>query len=88
MRSRFDRTSDVSELPVELKTAEELSIAGFRVKVVEPESAETFESQVWVEQKIFCTWLQLGNLQVSEAVASWWTGLCPIDTSGRLSSVI
>ena len=40
------------------------------------------QSQVWVEQKTFCTWLQLGNLQVSGAVASWWTGLYSIETSG------
>jgi hypothetical protein len=82
MRSRLDRTSDIAELPVELKTAEDFSIAGFRVKVAEPESADAHESQVWVEEKTFCTWLQLGNLQVSEAVASWWTGLYPTETSG------
>jgi hypothetical protein len=82
MRSRFDRTSDIVELPLELKTAEDLSIAGFRVKVCEPESADVHESQVWVEQKTFCTWLQLGNFQVSQAVASWWTGLHPIETLG------
>ena len=35
-----------------------------------------------MEQKTFCTWLQLGNLQVSEALASWWTELYPIETSG------
>lgn len=82
MRSRFDRTSDIAELPVELKTAEDFSIAGFRVKVAEPERADAHESRVWVEQKTFCAWLQVGNLQVSEAVASWWTELYPTETSG------
>ena len=82
MRSRLDRTSDIAELPDELKTAEDFSIAGFRVKVCESESADVHQSQVWVEQKTFCTWLQLGNLQVSGAVASWWTGLYSIETSG------
>ena len=33
MRSCFDRTFDIAELPVELKTAEDFFIAGFRVKV-------------------------------------------------------
>ena len=80
MRSRFDRT-------FELKTAENFSIAGFRVKVAEPYSAEVHESQGWVEPKTFCTWLQLGNLQVAEAVASWWTELYLIKTSGSSSFI-
>ena len=82
MRSLFDCTSEIASLLEELKTAEDLSIAGFRVKVVQPERADAHESRVWVEQKTFCAWLQLGNLQVSEAVASWWTELYPTETSG------
>lgn len=87
-RCRFDRASDVTELLVELKTAEEFSIAGFRVKFAEPESFPVCESHRCVELKIFCTLLQLGNLQLSEVVASWWTGLSPIETSGWFSFVI
>ena len=81
MRSRVDRTSDITELPAELKTAEDFCIAGFRVKVAEPESCDACDSQLWLEEKIFSTWLQLGNFQVSEAVASWWTELYPKETS-------
>jgi hypothetical protein len=87
MRFRFGRTFHIFELLVELKTAEDFSIAGFRVKVAEPYSAEVHESQVWVEPKTFCTWLQLGSLQVAEAVASWWTELYLIETSGTSSFV-
>ena len=35
------------------------------------------DSQLWLEEKTFSTWLQLGNFQVSDAVASWWTELTP-----------
>ena len=82
MRSRVDRTSDITELPAELKTAEDFSIAGLHVKVVEPESGDAGNSQLWLEEKTFSTWLQLDNFQVSEAIASWWSELYPKETSG------
>ena len=83
MRSRFDRTTDLAELPAELKTGEDFSMAGFRVNVAEPEIGDGFTRQVWLEEKIFSAWLQLGNLQLSGAVASWWTGLYSTETSGH-----
>ena len=77
MRSRFEDDAGISELPEVLKTAEDFAIAGFRVKVIEPEAGGAQEQHIWVEEKIFCRWLTLGGLQVSEFVASWWTGLYP-----------
>ena len=87
MRSRFDEKPDVSELPAELKTAEDFTIAGFRVRVADPEGDGAEERHIWVEEKTFCIWLALGNLQISEAVAAWWTELYPKDVSDESEQV-
>ena len=50
-----------------------------RVRVPAPQTDDNPACQVWVEQKSFCEWLQLGNLIVSEAVVRWWTELSPVD---------
>ena len=83
MRSRFDKP-DITELPAELRTAEDFTVAGFRVRVSDLEGDGDVEEHIWVEEKTFSAWLQLGNLQISEAVARWWVGLGPEDNDEEL----
>jgi hypothetical protein len=64
-------------LPSELQTAEDFTVAGFRVKVLEPDDDSDESSCFWVEQRTFCMKLQLANLQISVTVAHWWVSEVP-----------
>ena len=83
MRSSSDKP-DITELPAELRTAEDFTVAGFRVRVSDLEGDGDVEQHIWVEEKTSSAWLQLGNSQISEAVARWWVGLGPENNDEEL----